>query len=358
MTLPQNQIYLNTAAFGLIDPTVKAAGDALYTDLATYGSSIAEGWRAEYEPKIHQAIAAFIGADENNVATIPNFSWALNGLVQSLGGDEKVLLYRGDYPSLLEPFRMNGFDIRWIESHDDFALPLDKIEEAIRSGEVDIVALSHVQYNSGYKLPVAQVSSWCREHGVRFILDATQSLGAIPTNVTDLGIDVLISSNYKWMNAGFGTGILYMSDDFMAEYPPVVGGNNSNGATMENWLADNPIRGYEPGHPNVYGLTILEAAIRQRMQQDVVAIETDNNRLTKQLLDGIKGLNLPLLGPYNMENRCSILLLRDEDGLSEWIKKHGITVTNRGGLVRVSMHHYNTEEDVEVMIACLQKFRN
>jgi selenocysteine lyase/cysteine desulfurase len=197
--------YLNTAACGLIDESVKRSADDFYTRLAISGSTASEAWRAETEPKVRHSIAALIGAETENIALIPNFSWGLNGLVQSLRRAERVMLYEGDYPSLTLPFRNNRFIIQSIAAPDHFTLPLDEIRQRIRNKEVDIVALSHVQYNSGYRLPLAEIGALCREHGVYFIVDATQSLGAIPVNVMSDKIDVLISSNYKWMNAGFGS---------------------------------------------------------------------------------------------------------------------------------------------------------
>ena len=347
--------YLNTAATGLIEPGVRAAGDAFNAELATGGSARAEQWRQDDDPAIRDSVATFLGTAPANIALIPNFSWGLNGILFSLRGTERVLLYRGDYPSLTEPFLLNNFPITWIESTDGFTLPLEEIRQRIRNREVDIVALSHVQYNSGYRLPIEEIGRLCREYGVCFIVDATQSLGCLPLDLSNQYADVLIASNYKWMNAGFGTGIMYINDYFLQAYPPVVIGNNSLMMGNPNAPYEGSALNYEPGHPNMYGFTILKEAIRHKQSLGLQEIEAHNMRLTGMLLDGIRHLPLQLLGPATTESRSAMVFLRDVNGLSEHIRKQGIIVTARGGLIRISMHYYNRDADVTAMLACLAK---
>src|SRR5690606_29437753 len=119
---------------------------------------------------------------------------------------------------------------------------------------------SHVQWLSGFKTDLQELSRFCREHDIWLIVDATQSLGAMPLNPVRLDIDVLISSNYKWMNAGFGSGVMYMCDDFFNEYTPKVGGNNSYTPVNGKMQYVPSVQSYEPGHPNMYGFSVLQAA--------------------------------------------------------------------------------------------------
>ena len=346
--------YLNTAACGLLEPAVIAAASHFNTLLATEGSNRSEHWRREDEPRIRGVIATFLGADTRNIALVPNFSWAVNGIVQSLRGDERVTLYRRDYPSLTEPFKINNRNIQWLDDEDGFTLPIAQLHERIRNKETDLVVISHVQYNSGYTLDIKETGALCREHGVWLIIDATQSLGAIPIDMKELQADVVIASNYKWMNAGFGTGVMYLSDAFLSTYPPAVGGNNSY-REYDGVMQYRPsAQSYEPGHPNMSGLLLLEAAINHKLQLGVANIAEHNNKLTALMLDKIKDLPLQLIGPATMAHRCSIILLKDVNGLSDWLREHDIVVTNRGGIVRISVHYYNTEADVMRLVSCLK----
>jgi cysteine desulfurase/selenocysteine lyase len=348
-----NLIYLNTAAFGQVSPATVAVANELYTQFAHNGSTRSEEWRAHEENCIRQTIADFLGSQPANIAMVPNFSWAMNGIVQSLKGTEKVLLYTRDYPSFLEPFKINNFNITWVDATDGFNINMDQVFDAIRNRKVDVVALSHVQWSSGYRIDIKEIGDLCREYGVLFIVDGTQSLGANIIDLSDLHIDVFAASNYKWMNAGFGTGILYVSDSFLQRYPPVVGGHNSYKTVGDQWKYIPSAQSYEPGHPNMFGLTLLEAAIKHKMDLGIPHIARHNLSLAEQFLNGIEGAPVRILGDYTMSNRAPIIYLHDEDGLGEWIQQHNIVVTRRNGFLRVSTHFYNTEADVQALVDCI-----
>lgn len=348
-------IYLNNASCGLVPAETLAAANKLYAELETNSSTRAENWRFNEEGRIREAIASFLFVPAANIAMIPNFSWAINGVVQSLKGTERILMYRNDYPSFLEPFKINGFDITWLDSPDGFTISEDEIKEHITGGKVDIVALSHVQWNSGFKIDLQAIGDLCKAHGVLFIVDATQSMGAQFINLSELNIDVFISSNYKWMNAGFGTGVMYIADSFLEKYPPVVGGHNSFKMVGDKWMYTSSAQSYEPGHPNIFGLTVLESAIRHKQELGVSAIQAHNMELTQLFLDNIKDLPVKIIGDYGTEHRSSIVIMKDEDGLGDWIKQHGIVITQRNGLLRVGIHYYNTEADVMALVNCLKE---
>lgn len=350
------QVYLNTAACGLISPTSLAAATRIYQDMAVNASARSEFWRDKEQPVIRQKIAAFIGVtNPDNIALLPNFSWGINAIIQSLEGTERVLLYKNDYPSFTEPFKINKFDITWIGDTDGFALPLDEINDAIVNHKVDIVALSHVQWNSGYKINLQGIGNLCKEHDVLFFVDATQSMGAIDIDLSKLHIDVLAGSNYKWMNSGFGAGLMYVSDNFMKKYEPAVGGNNSYKMIDGRQQYLPSVQSYEPGHPNMLGHTLAVAAIEEKNALGGIAkIEAHNIRLTQLLLDKLENIPVKWLGGPNMGDRASIIFFQDEDGLGDWLKQHNIIVTHRNGYLRTSMHFYNTEADIVALIACLK----
>jgi cysteine desulfurase/selenocysteine lyase len=347
--------YFNTASCGLVAPEFLQTADELYSNMAVNGSTASEEWRFNTEPVIRQDIADFMGVSIKNVAMIPNFSWAMNAVVQSLKGIEKVLLYKNDFPSVTEPFRVNKFDIVWVEDTDGFTLPIQQIQDCIKDGKVDMVVISHVMWQSGYTLDIVTIGKLCKEYGVIFIVDATQSLGSLHVDIATLGADVFISSNYKWMNAGFGTGVLYMSGEFIDKYPPVVNGFGSYAMLGPEWRDKKHIRCYEPGHTNLYGLLVLQSAMRYKMKMGLRAIQEHNLKLAKQMVEGIAELPVSIVGPATMKNRCSIIVLKDEQGFGDWLKQNNIVVTQRNGLLRISAHYYNTEADILHLLNCIKE---
>src|SRR5690606_20164620 len=159
-----NSAYLNTAGCGLISEASLQAGAAIYNEFAVNSSTRSEHWREKEDPIYRKALAEFLQADEDRLAFIPNFSYAMNMLVQSLTGKEKILLYKNDYPSITAPFIHNGFPVHLIDSEEGFALSLDQIEKAFQEEQIQIMAIGHVQWQTGFKIELKPLSDLCRKY--------------------------------------------------------------------------------------------------------------------------------------------------------------------------------------------------
>ncbi|SDD75329.1 aminotransferase class V-fold PLP-dependent enzyme [Niabella drilacis] len=356
MPATNNNTYLNTAACGLISPSVLKAGTGLYDHFAQNSSGAAEHWRDVERLQIKENIAGFIGAPAADIALIPNFSFGMNAVVQALTGREKVLLYKKDFPSVYAPFVINKFDIVWLDDENGFTIDPDKIESIIREQHIDLVAISHVQWQSGFRLNIKALCLLCRQHGVRTIIDATQSLGAVDLQIPDTDPDVLISSNYKWMNAGFGNGILYMNPRFAAQYPAKITGMNSNTFHIagNGFSFDGGVANYEPGSLNMFGFAVLNQAILEKKASGMPFIEQHNRALTKMLLEELASLPVSIIGPAAVEHRSSIVVLEDKNGLHAHLSQNNVITTGRNGLVRISIHLHNTEADIDTVVCCIK----
>ena len=348
-------VYLNTAGCGLISEVSLKAGAELYNAFTTNSSTRSEIWRDVESIIFRKEVADFLEIEEDRLGFIPNFSYAMNMLVQSLRGDEHILVYKNDYPSIIEPFVQNGFRVHKIEAEDEFTIALERIEQCLAHQNIDILAIGHVQWQTGFMINLTALSSLCKKYNTLLIVDATQSLGAVPIAMQDSGIDVLIASNYKWMNSGFGNGIIYFDPSFLEKYPPVVIG----AACLE---FAGKARSYEPGGLNMYGLTLLQEAIKEKKKLGAKELYAHNMRLTKTLLDGLathRG-KIEIFGDYSINHRSSIVVVKDQTNLKgslgKWLEQAGIIVTNRGGTLRISMHFYNTAEEVGYMLSTIERW--
>jgi cysteine desulfurase/selenocysteine lyase len=175
-------------------------------------------------------------------------------------------------------------------------------------------------------------------------------------SIRKLDADVLISSNYKWMNAGFGTGVMYVSDSFLSRYTPKIAGFNSYTMEADRMYYVPSARSFEPGHLNIAGLLLLETAIKEKLVKGLGAIEAHNTALTRQLLEMLGRFPVKLLGDTGAANRSSIVIIKDENGLGKHLEDNGVIVTHRGGFLRISMHFYNTAADIGRVAECLQSF--
>ncbi|SDZ74315.1 Selenocysteine lyase/Cysteine desulfurase [Arachidicoccus rhizosphaerae] len=347
--------YLNTAGCGIISKASLQTAAEIYNDFAINSSTRSELWREKEEPLYRKTLATFLGVDEQRLAFIPNFSYAMNILVQSLKGDESILLYQNDYPSITAPFIQNGFKVQWVERTDGFYLSVESVEKIFKEHTIDILAIGHVQWQTGFKTDIAALSALCKQYQVKLVVDATQSLGAIPIAMQELGIDVLIASNYKWMNSGFGNGIIYFDPSFLVQYPPVI-----TGASSLDFKGT--ARSYEPGGLNIYGLALLYEALLEKMEIGIDRIYQHNMRLTKSLLDGLvtHKEKIEIVGDYTIQNRASIVVLKEisnhNGSLGAYLAKQGIIVTNRAGTLRVSMHFYNKAEEIGYFLEVIESW--
>lgn len=348
--MPQH-IYLNTASCGLLSQESINSTYELYKGMQANASAAAEPLRDQGLQRIREMAATFMDAPINNVVFIPNFSYAFNAVVQSLRGDEKILLYNNDYPSLVEPFKVNKFDITGIDSKDGFSIDADELKRILLENKIDILAISHVQWMTGFKIDLDDIGAFCKKHNIIFIVDVTQSLGAIPIYINKLHVDVLIGSNYKWMNAGFGTGIMYISDAFISKYPPVISGSNAYNMAYGTYDPSPSPKCYEPGHLNMHGLLVLEEALKYKLDKGIEAIADHNQRLTQMLLDNIDPALV--LGDATAANRSSIVILKDMGGLYDRLTEAGFVCIKRSTGIRIGFHFYNTEEEVQKLISCL-----
>ncbi len=157
------------------------------------------------------------------------------------------------------------------------------------------------------------------------------------------------------MNAGFGTGILYMHPAFMEKYPPVIAGAYSNAYVLNPVAFNAGIGSYEPGSLNMFGLTILQQAIAEKNRIGLQYIVQHNTACTEQLLAGLAALPVQLIGTADTRNRSSIVVIEDRLGLHAHLAANGIATTRREGRIRISIHFHNVESDIDTIVEAIRE---
>lgn len=354
----QELIYLNTAATGIVSKgSIEAAENFQKATLKDPSTTFIQ-WNQERLPALREKTAELLDAKESQIAFTPNFSFGLLPVIQSLKPHlQKVLLYEDDYPSLNLPFELGGFDISYVKSPDGFHLPFSSIKEVIEREKIEIMALSHVQFLTGFKLDVVQLGNYCKERGIVFVVDGTQSMGAFDCHFDGMPVDVFISSSYKWLNGGFGSAVLCVKEDFIKQFPPVIGGFGSMKHDTGEWNYAPSIKSFEPGHLNAPGLLQLEMAIDQKLQIGMENIVAHNRQLIKQLRDGFCKLPFKVSGGLETDERLAILCFEAGQDVYEDLTQKGFALTWRKGLIRVSPHFYNTSEEIDALLEALKAYR-
>ena len=225
--ITERSIYLNHAAVSPPPITTIQAVEAQLKDVHENGSTNFRNWLAVKE-EARQLLANLLGARPEQVAFMRNTSDALSTVANGLNwrrGDNIVTFSR-EFPSNIYP---------WLRVRDVFDVEVRMCEE--RRGRIDfaefsslidhntrIVAISHVQYASGFRVDLERLGRLARQHDALFVVDVIQALGVVPTHVEAEFVDVAAGAGHKWLLSPEGVGYLYLSDRARERIQPTLVG--------------------------------------------------------------------------------------------------------------------------------------
>lgn len=314
--------------------------------------------------------AKIIHAHEpKRVAIIPAASYGIATVAKNLKTQrgQNIVVAEAQFPSNVYSWRElakeKGLNIKTvpypIESRDGrSAIWNNRILESIDNQTV-LVALSHIHWANGTKFDLTQISKRAHEVGAILVIDGTQSVGALPINVEEMGIDALICGGYKWLMGPYTLGYAYYSDYFDGGKP-----------LEENWIArknSEDFRGlidykdeyaplstrYDMGEKsNFINVPMGIAALQQLLDWGIENIQNYCLNLTREAI--------PLWQKrgFGVENETGrgghlfgIQMPPDisAETLQVALKERKIHVSMRGDFVRISPNVYNDAADIEAL---------
>lgn len=316
---------------------------------------------------LRAAAAELLKTSPDNLAFVKNTSEGIgliaNGYPFQRG--DQIISYVHEYPANHFPWKLQerrGAELVLLPNRDiTGAAPNDRsvawtmrdLQERV-TPRTRIVALSHVQFASGYCADLAPLAAFCRAHEIDLVLDAAQTLGCLPVHPEELGIAAVISSGWKWLMGPIGTGLLYTSQRFRKKLDLVMVGAE----TMEqgtdylnhDWQPLASSKRFEYSTAAISLAAALECCLRELpLRYTVEAIQAEIHRLHEVFLSVLDGGRCrPLFAPE--EQRSSILSLvvpGDANVLRRRLLKANVICTERGGYLRIAPHFYNTDEELE-----------
>lgn len=306
-----------------------------------------------------QLIADLIGAESpDRIAFTANTSAGIHMVADNYPwqeGDE-ILLNTMEFPSNVYPFlnqRKKGVVVKEIDASDG-RVPLDKIEAAI-TPKTKMLALSAVQFHSGYRSDLAAVGALCKERGIVFSVDAIQALGISPVDVQAMNIDALSAASHKWLMAPMGLGFLYvakslqeiMDEHYYGWFSVKDPGQLFN---RDQELSDTAGR-FESGGVSFHAIHGMRVSLETLLDIGIPHIREHILYLTDLLLDGIWGLNVPIISNFDKDHRAGIITVGipdeyDIESIKQQLDKEKITVTIRDRTIRIAPHFYNNGHEI------------
>lgn len=315
-----------------------------------------------------RVIFTFNGTDSLNLA--------LHGLLEP--GDHAVTSAM-EHNSVRRPLRelqsRRGIEVTTVDADRNGLVEPAAFRSAIRPN-TKLMTLIHASNVTGTIQPIAEVGEIARDAGVLFLVDAAQSAGHVPIDVSDLPIDLLACPGHKGLLGPLGTGLLYIRpgiEDRLRSLRQGGTGSHSEDDRQPESLPDK----YESGNHNGPGLCGLEAALAFLADRGCESIQAHEQTLTTRLLEGLADVPaLQSYGPPNVAARVGVVSVTldgyepqilasilDENfqiqtraGLHCAPEAHrSIGTFETGGTVRLSIGPFTTAEQIDVTIAALRE---
>jgi cysteine desulfurase / selenocysteine lyase len=352
--------YLANAAISPIPVPVRDAVLEFYTDNMIWGGTLWEKWMESLE-ETRRLYSALIGADVEEIAFTHSTSEGMNIIAHILADRGHVISNDLEFPSSNLPWINKGADMTLVVSVNGM-VPIERIKEAIRRNTRTIIT-SHVQYSTGFKQDLDALGKICAEKDLFFVVNATQSLGALRFDVDKYGVHFTVANGHKWLFSSFGIGTLYVARRFLRDEPDLHPAFFSQFGQKERERFDNKkIRmsknasKFELSTPHFPNIIALKAAIEYISKINISRIQERIHSLTNYLLERLFELKLRFLSPMEEKYRSAIIVfkIKTPQHLVEYLRKKQIIVSARGGGVRVSPHFYNNEDDIDRLISVLK----
>ena len=369
------RIHLNNAGASLPpDVVVKTMVNFLQEEALLGGYEMEAKYRAQLD-HTHELIARLINANRDEIALTENASaaWdiAFNG-INFEPGDEVIVTemeYVSNVLGLLNAQKLYGIVIKMIPNDAAGIFPVHELEAAI-TNKTRLIAVTHIASTAGNVLPVAAIGKIAKKNNILYLLDACQSVGHVPVNVEAIGCDMMAVTGRKYLRGPRGSGFLYVRQSIQDKLKLFCfDGRTVTNVTQQHFVVRTDARRFEWYEKNPAIVLGLQKAVEYLLN---IGIERTWQRiqylahLFRQRLQGIDGVvvhdqgdvlcgivTFSITGIAATEIRAKLATqnINVHIGLAPSTLYY-MNRKNLNGIVRASVHYYNTEEEIELV--CLE----
>lgn len=309
--------------------------------------------------------ARLINAHENEIAltrnTTDGVNWIANGFDWNAG--DRVVSIDGEYPATIYPFMRlepKGVELHLIEPQDG-RIDYDALVDALAT-PTRMLAVSWVQFITGFRLDLERVGRLCAERDVLFLVDVIQGLGALPLDVKAAKISVATGGSQKWMLGPQGAGFMYIAPEWLDRIEPTQVGSDSVASIMPYSDYDlsyrDGARRFEYSTLPAVPLIGMGASAKLLNESGPAAIEAKIHSLTCRLVEGLGAHGWRCHSPRGESEWSGIVSFThpniDPDEGARRLADAGAFAMKREGYLRLAPHFYQTDEEMETAIDALK----
>jgi cysteine desulfurase / selenocysteine lyase len=367
-------IHLNNAGASLPpQPVLSAEIDYLEAEARVGGYEVASS-RTEDLNRVYDAGALLLGCKPSELAFTQSASQAWFAALSAipLKSGDRVLATTAEYVANafgLIQLQRRGIEVELIPDDEHGQTSLEALAELL-DDKVRLVCATHIPTGGGLVNPVAEIGRMVDETAALYLVDATQSVGQMPLAVDELACDFLVITGRKFLRGPRGTGLLYVRSGLELLDPVVMDGRSATWTDDWNYELNPGAQRYETFETNLAAKVGLGVAIEYALR---IGLDSIANRLD-ELATGLRRRlsSVPLVKLVECSGHQSALVTftvdgRNSEAVVAALRAWGINTSVVGpqptafdptgrtkqGLIRASVHYYNTEEELDDAVAAL-----
>lgn len=373
-------IYLDNAATTFPKP------ECVYETVNTVGRTLAVnvgrgGYRAASQAMqivddTKQKLASLVGlVRSDSVVFTPSATIAANQIILGLQWNSYKNAYVSPFEHnaiarpLYKKCQENGIEIHILPfDSTTHTLNEDEMKEQFAENPPDYVFINHVSNVTGTVVPVEQIAKAAKKYSAVVVVDASQSIGLIPINLSTLKIDYLIFAGHKNLYASFGVGGFVCNSDYPLK-SVLTGGTGADSLNLD--ISSEIPSGFEFASPNILAIASLNSSLDWLHTETIEKISEHKQKLMQQLIQGLDRPSITLYLPENLAMHTSVLsfniqgyqanevgVILNEDfdiavrtgyHCAPFVHKF-LDTENCMGTVRASIGYFNTEEDIHSLV--------
>ncbi len=359
----EGRIFLNHAG---VSPLSDRAANAMKEAVDNFQGMTPKEWLKNENgiARCRTALSTMLNVNESDFAltrnTTDGVNWVANGLSWAPG--DRVVSINGEYPANYYPWlrlKPHGVEFHLIEPILN-KVTLEQIDEALTTN-TRVLAVSWVQFVSGFRLDLEAVGELCRQKGVLFVVDVIQGMGAIPLDLKKSNVSFASGGAQKWLIGPQGAGFFYCPKESLDLITPSHVGADSvvNPVPYLNYdftLKPNARR-FEYSTLPVIPLIGMGAAAELLLEAGVEIIGQQIKRLTDTLVEGLTQKGWTCHSPRDNQDWSGIVSFTHSTiSISEAcsrLAEIGAFAREREGLLRLAPHFYQSEDEMIKVVDCL-----
>ena len=363
----ERRTYANSCSQGALANRVRAAAEEWLTGWDENGAEW-EFW-VERNEAARSAFAGLVHAEPDEVAVTTSVSQGVSALVSAFdlsGERNRIVISEYEFPTvgqIAHAQELRGAEVVHVQPDADGGIPLERWAEAVDE-RTALACCTALSFRSGHRNDVTAIAEIAHAKGALVLADSYQAIGAIEMDVGTLGADVVTGGTVKYLLGSAGLGFMWVRGSVLPSLLP----------TQTGWFADEDIfamsiadysphasaRRFDSGTPPVPSLFPGVAGMELIAEAGVPAIEAHVGALVDRLFEGLDELGATAVTPRAVGEHGPLVcvLSTDPNALVEALAEERIVTSTRDLSLRISLHLYNVEEDVDRILEALSLNRH